>query len=504
MAPLHLFAAAYVVGILAAACLPVPVPVSGAAALLACGLASWCGRPGRSTRGATYLLLLAACAAGAASYGARMAPGRWDPSRLPSGAKVAVLGRLLRDIPGDLDHATTALRGAAVRVGDEVLPLRGDLVVRATDPPPVTSGDRVVVVGRMQRLRRAGPDGGFDAARYYARRFGAFAQVGSASVLPAPAVWGWSPADLRALIARRTRELSSDPAHPLRCEVMLSMVFGAPSAALSEATLEQFRQAGTIHVLVVSGAQISILAALAAWLSGLLRLAGWVEAALAAVLVLAYAALLPPEGSILRALGLLGVLYLGRAFHRDTEMLCALVTGAFLIVCCSPTTAFSLSFQLSVAAVLGVVVGSRVLGPGPLPSARLHPARWSVLALWSLFAASLGASLATTPLIARTFGTVSVVGPLASLFVVPPAIALTVLMFVSAPLALVAPPLAQLLNSLASWLAEAVLYCSALAGSQPWACLRGDPWPWWWLMVSYLALGSLAAAGLRWRSRRGR
>jgi competence protein ComEC len=504
MAPLHLFAAAYVVGVLVGACIPTPVPASAGVALLACALAAWRVRTGRPTRGVACLLLVAACSSGAAGYGACMAPGRWDPSRLPSGTKVAVLGRLLRDTPGDLDRATTALHGIAARVGDEVVPVRGDLVVRATDPPPVTSGDRVVVVGRMQRLRRAGPGGGFDAAQYYARRFGAFAQVAGASVLPAPAAWDWSPADLRALIVRRTRELSRDPAHPLRCEVMLSMVFGAPSAALSDATLDRFRRAGTIHVLVVSGAQISILAALAAWLSGMLRLSGWTEVALAAILVLAYAALLPPEGSIMRALGLLAVLHLGRVFHRDTEILSALLTGAFLIVCCSPTMLFSLSFQLSVAAVLGVIVGTRVLGPGPLPSPRLRPARWAMLALWALLAASVGATLATTPLIARTFGTVSVIGPLANLLVVPPAAVLTALMFVSAPLAVVAPPLAQLLNTAGGWLAEAVLWCSETAGSQPWACVGGNPWPWWWVLASYLVLAGGSCFGLRWRSSRGR
>lgn len=499
MAPLHWFALAYALGILLESALPLPIWAVALACILAAGAAVWLAeREGASSRAPSVLLLAAALLAGCASYGAATSPGGWDPSRLPSGTRVAVLGRMLRDIPPDAERATVALRAQAVRVGETSLPLRGDVVIRARGAPEVNAGDAAVVVGRIEHLRGARRPGDFDAARYYARRFGAFSQVVSSGLAPVEGALPASVGDLRAWLIGRTRELCSDPERPERGEVMLSMVFGAPSSALTESTLDLFRRAGTIHVLVVSGAQISLMAGIAFWLSRWRRLPGWAEGLLALLLAGGYALLLPPDGSIVRALALVVVLVIGRSLHRDTEPLSALGTALFLVLCCQPTMLFSLSLQLSALAVGGAIIAVRLaLGSGTEESRQPSGLR----TLLTLLFGGLGAWLATAPLIAHVFGSVSLIAPLANLLVVPPAGALTVLMFLSVPLGLVAPPLARGLNCLGGVLAEAVLSCSELAGELRWSSLEGIEIPAWGAILAYALLGALAWGLLRRRRR---
>jgi len=496
MAPLHRFALAYALGILCEAWLMLPVRVVAPACLLCALVAALLAeRRPAPLRVPAALLLLAALLAGSASYGAANSPGRWDPSRLPNGTRVAVLGTMLRDIPADAERATVALRATAIRVGETTIPVRGDLVVRAHDAPEVNAGDAAVVVGRLERLRGARRPGAFDAARYYARRFGAFAQVASTGLAPLEGAPLPSLGDLRAWLIRRTRELCRDPERPERGEVMLSMVFGAPSSGLTETTLDRFRRAGTIHVLVVSGAQVSIMAGIAVWLASWRRLPPWAEGLLALALAGGYALLLPPDGSIVRALALVAVLTVGRAFHRDAEPLSALATAVFLVLCCQPTMLFSLSLQLSAIAVAGAIIAARIALGGPGREARHGALRVCVI----LAASGVGAWLATAPLIAHVFGSVSLIAPLANLLVVPPAGVLTALMFVSVPLGAIAPPLAHALNTVGGILAEGVLSCSELAGSPRWAAVEGIAFPMWAELLAYVALLALAWALLRWR-----
>ncbi len=498
MSPFQLLAGSFVIGVLLGASACPPVALAAGLALTGCVLSVAFARR-RCHRALLPLLAVSAAATGAASYVSDVTPSRWDVSHLPAGAETALLGQLCRDIRPGERRATTVLRVRAARLGGETIPLTGHVVVRAFNPPPLAAGRDAVAVGRLRRLGRASDAGAFDASLYYARRYGAHCALADAAVIPVESLWDWSIADARWAAAERVRALTPAPEGSVRTEVMLSMVFGAGAVSLPEETLEAFRRAGSVHVLVVSGTQVAIVAGLGIWLARRRRASPWGEAATVAVFVGAYALLIPMEGTVQRTLSLLLFVVIGRLHHRAADLRSGIVAGVFCILAAHPGALWDLSLQLSVTAVLGAALGHEALGPRGGASPLSKPLRWTRDRLWMIAAMSLGASLATTPIVAGAFGMVSFAGPLANLVAVPLAGVLTLLMFISTPLGFALPPVARALNLVSGWIAELIARTSVAVGEQPWAAYQGERWPDWLVALSYAMLIGIAWWGVRWR-----
>jgi ComEC/Rec2-related protein len=503
--PLLAYACVYALGIVIASQVDFPPVTTGGMALVLAGVTgilAWRG----AGRLAMWLLALVALLSGATTYECAMQPGRWDPCHLPPSTEVALHGHLVRDLPDGQRRAKTFMRVRAGKVGSEVLPLRGVVVVEAFHPPEVTAGSEVVVVGRIAPMRKATESRQFDEADHYGRRYGAFVRVRHAAVIPVARVGPPTMADVRRYLVEECRATCPQGDGGIRAGVMLSMVFGASSLQIPEETMESFRRAGTVHVLVVSGAQLALLAGMGAWVAGALRLRPWWELALVLLLALSYALLLPMDGTILRAMALIVVLYVGRALQRDPDLPLSLVAALMALLLIWPGGLYDLSLRLSALALLGVVYGLRILGPREIPAWRRRPLAWAGRGMWATAAASLGASLATIPLIAGTWGTVSLVAPLANLVAVPIASVLTILMFVSTVLAPIWSLPAEAVNYVGGLLAELLIRSTELVGGHPWASVEvtdedgyAVAWPDWLVAVCYLVL-----AGAVWGSERVR
>ncbi len=185
---------------------------------------------------------------------------------------------------------------------------------------------------------------------------------------------------------------------------------------------------GTAHILAVSGLHVAIAAALAGLL--LVRLSaplvvrvfpaanlaamGLLVASLAAVGVAALAGATP---SATRAAAMCGLATASRLLRRGPRLeACAALAGLCNLVL-APRDAFSLSFLLSYAAVLGIAVLHRPLAQAWMPS-RLRENRVMRVAVQGL-CVSVAASLATGPITLAAFGTLGLAAPLANLVIVP-------------------------------------------------------------------------------------
>src|SRR5258708_22014562 len=120
-----------------------------------------------------------------------------------------------------------------------------------------------------------------------------------------------------------------------------------------------------------------------------------------------------------------------RASGGGVEPLALLAVTAALLLAVEPRLCADPGFQLSFLGTLGIL-----LLAGPL-TARLPGPRW----LAEPFAVTLAAQLATVPVMASTFGVLSLVGPLANALVIPAAPLLVVLGWTGAGLAAVVPAL---------------------------------------------------------------
>jgi len=181
--------------------------------------------------------------------------------------------------------------------------------------------------------------------------------------------------------------------------LLLGMILGIKSN-FSHDFYETLRTTGTLHVVVVSGFNITVIINTLARMLVFIPLRPRVFITL--VFLTAFVLLVGPTPPVVRAalMGTVGLI--GTVLGRQNDALRALliVAGGMLLV--HPAWAAELSFQLSFLATLGIIVAFPLLD-------RLMPGK-SFLRADLL--TTLSAQILVWPLIAYTFGTVSVLSPL--------------------------------------------------------------------------------------------
>ncbi len=237
---------------------------------------------------------------------------------------------------------------------------------------------------------------------------------------------------------------------------------------IDAATVEDFRRSGLSHLLAVSGQNVALLALLAMPLLAALgmplrtRLV-WIVAAIAV-----YVPLVGGEPSIVRA-GVMGALtLLATLAGRRASRLYALAIAAIVTLAIDPRIGADVGWQLSFAAVLGILAIARPLRTAiasRLGSGGLRGA------LAEGVAVTVAATLATAPLIAFHFGELSTVSLLANLLALPavaPAMWLGMLSSIGAQV----PGFpAAIPNGIAAPLLAYIAQVAAWCGHPGWACL---------------------------------
>ena len=449
---------------------------------------------------ATALLLAAAFAAGLLS-----GPAPASASSLAAAVRALGADRMARPV-----LLAGVLRGEAEDFGNrKSLRIRVDTLAANRQSWPVQGEARITVrgarTGHLARLSRGarvriwsrvseprplGNPGGH-------RSRGPIALFGSAKsgllvreIEPGPAPWR---AVRRVRAAVRERLHSSGLSHDA-VAVAAAMLVG--DRALATPELERsFRDAGTLHLMAVSGLHVGMLSLMlygAALLGGARRRTAF--SIVLAVLPL-YAAICGGAPSVVRAVLMAAVLILGMRRGLVSEAVNGLGAAAISLLAFSPWNAFDAGFQLSFAATLTIIAALRPRDPAEVSWEA--PGRWRAFLLGPLFV-TLAAQLATFPIVAWHFGRVVFGGLLVAL-----------------PAALLGGPVlglgygwllcgrVPLLGEALRWMLE--VSAKALIGLSEWgASLSFGAFPvarpaFWWLLV-WLALALLAL----WRRGRGR
>lgn len=270
--------------------------------------------------------------------------------------------------------------------------------------------------------------------------------------------------------------LAAEPAALLR-----GMVLGG-DAGLPEPTVEDFRASGLAHILAVSGQNVLLVVILAqAILTALGARRSW-RMALPAVIVVLYVALCGAQASVIRAgaMGLAGLAAL--AASRPSSRVYALILAAIVVLAFNPRATADVGAQLSFAAVLGLMVFTRPL-----------QARFTLLPPWAAqaLAATLGATLATAPLMALNFGAVSVVSLVANVLGEPLIAPIVWLGSLTAALGQFSTQLGGLLNAPNSFLLGTLIELAHVTGGRSWAQVQTPTFG-----VAALLIASGAIVGL--------
>ncbi|HET6486727.1 MAG TPA: ComEC/Rec2 family competence protein [Spirochaetia bacterium] len=197
---------------------------------------------------------------------------------------------------------------------------------------------------------------------------------------------------------------------------------GYPASALMEALIlgsreeipsdlqDGFKRTGSLHILALSGLHVTIIWGLLWGLFSFVRRTG-ARTAVACLLLVLYQVIAGFMPSLLRATVMVLVASVSLPLDRDREPLNLLALSGILLLLMDPFQAFSLSFQLSFAAMAGILLIAPVI-QGPV-SRFLPPFLSAPIAM------SIAAQVATFPLIVSQFGVWYPSGIVAGLLLVP-------------------------------------------------------------------------------------
>lgn len=313
-----------------------------------------------------------------------------------------------------LRYASFRLDVESIERAGRIEPASGavSVYIWRTEPLAALAGDRVRLVGVLARPRGPTNPGEVDRRPALAdERVHAVLTVGREGEVEVCERGRGLRAALARLKARlRAALLAAVPGEP---GAFLDSILLGTRNALPEDVLEDFRRTGTVHMLVVSGQHLTLLAALVwAVLSLAFRLPAKVATVATLVFSVLYCALTGGEPSIVRATIMVAIYLLGCLVRREADGLNSLALAAAAILAVSPGSLMNVGFQLSFAAILGLdLLGKPACAAfaGLLPEvgARAGLGRRAILlgARWAGGAAiaSGAAWIATAPLILWKF-----------------------------------------------------------------------------------------------------
>ncbi len=282
-------------------------------------------------------------------------------------------------------------------------PSRGNVLVTTRPYPKIGYGDQIDLRGK---LTTPPSFEGFDYREYLARR-------GIDSLASFPQVrrtgeGGGSPVGRAIASVRGSLGNALDSALPEPEAALARGILIGQRASIPRDLTNDLNRAGISHLVAISGYNVTLVAGLG--VASLTWLLGRRRATIAAmVVVVLFVLLVGASPSVLRA-AVMGIIMLGATLAgRPGSALTAVALAAAFLTGLQPLAANDISFQLSFAATLGLIVLS-----GPLAELlsgvlrRLLPETIAA-ALAENVGVTTAASLAVLPIIAADFGRLSLI-----------------------------------------------------------------------------------------------
>jgi competence protein ComEC len=251
--------------------------------------------------------------------------------------------------------------------------------------------------------------------------------------------------------------------------LVVGMLIGEKGGIPKQVT-ENFRLAGLSHIVAVSGYNMTIIAgacSVLAWYIG--RKATGIATVMA---IVGFAAMAGGSASIVRSAIMALLAVIAQLTGRMYTGVYALAWAAGLMVVQNPRIVlWDVGFQLSVAATLGVLVAYRLKGDGESESMLRETMR-----------PTIGAIIATSPLVAMHFNVASLVSPVANALLLP----LVPWIMLFGALAML-PLVGTGFGYIAGILAGAMTWIAGRLAAIPYATVPVDITP-FWVIILYLLL----------------
>jgi competence protein ComEC len=344
----------------------------------------------------------------------------------------------------DGEKTSILLKGHYLRRGSQesLHPVHGlvQLRLRGQWPAKILPGDEVVIRCTLNRPYSFGNPGGFDYPAFLQAQniylSGRISSTAHIHALQTPGSWLHSLRYLPERLRLSIRDKINTTLPPKEAALYRALLIGDRSG-LSPKQLESFKAAGVFHILAISGLHLSLVA------SGLFFVFYWLARRSSSLMLsisvkkLALLGTIPPlcvyallagsQTPVMRSLIMVLVFILAFCVRKQGSPFTTLSLAALLILVLNPQSLFTLSFQLSFAAVASLIMVLPIMKNLLLPPQEHREPRSSTqqaqtrLQHWLgvVLLISMAATIGTAPLLIYGFNRLSTVGPLANIVIEP-------------------------------------------------------------------------------------
>ncbi|MFC1709113.1 ComEC/Rec2 family competence protein [Candidatus Omnitrophota bacterium] len=203
-----------------------------------------------------------------------------------------------------------------------------------------------------------------------------------------------------------------DRIDPWPRDFLIAIILGDRSG-LSKEAYSVFKYTGTVHILAISGLHIGIIIFILLIFLKSIRIKPKMRFVLTVVFLLFYSFMTGLRPSVVRAVIMGTTFLLSFLVKREYHVYNSLALAAIVILAIWPWQVFDIGFQLSFISVLSIVfVSPKILAILPRAKNRF------IYLLQASFVISVSAWLGATPLVTYYFGMVSLISPIANVFIV--------------------------------------------------------------------------------------
>ena len=266
----------------------------------------------------------------------------------------------------------------------------------AKDAPRIAYGDHIVVFGTPRRTSAPGNPGEFDYQRYLS-----FKHIYYQHYLNA-AQFSVQNSGKSTNFLIYINSLSTWASGIFRKNIINDDEFGVIKAMvlgqrdnIDQQLTNAYAAAGAIHVLSVSGFHITIFFAIVSGLLGFIKnfKKGTVLfTILMLTIIWIYAILTGLSPAVMRSAAMFSIFLVAQALVRKPDSINSLLVSYFLLICYDPFFVYSTGFQLSYAAILGILTLHE-------PIYQIVSFKYELLnRLWGVSVAAIVATIGTFPL----------------------------------------------------------------------------------------------------------
>lgn len=213
--------------------------------------------------------------------------------------------------------------------------------------------------------------------------------------------------DLKNIFVRQINKFFPQPEGAL----LGGVLFGEQSG-MGDTLQDYFRKTGIVHIVVLSGFNVTIVAVFIIWILGKF-LRPRIALLFGIIGIILFALLVGAGATVLRASAMAILAIIARLTGREYEVVRGLFTAAFFMVLMNPKILlFDISFQLSFLATLSLIIFSPLFEKyfRHIPEA---------FTLRETFTSTFAAQVLVLPLLLYSIGEFSIVSPIVNILVVP-------------------------------------------------------------------------------------